>query len=259
MEENMCLHQYVRCHTRAYGGTQRSVSVYTRACVFLRADPLILDHLEDSRPCGRQNGCVYPSAQCLQKVNVVGGGDRREHSGAVQNEAERADRRLQRRLLSPLSLTLCLQRQQGKRGTAGDLPLSNGKSPRDKPELQFVWRDLLDLTSPRSVSRFLSVMEFPATSTSCPLPLEPPCPLPCPGLIIRRALRGPGTTSHLCPYTAPRPHYEPATNEECKEQFSHARRTQLQLPLLVGQRRAIVGQTFRQSGGVEGGLLGAGR
>lgn len=28
---------------------------------------------------------------------------------------------------------------------------------------------------------------------------------------------------------------------------------------LVGQRRVIVGQTFRQSGGVEGSLLGAGR
>lgn len=49
------------------------------------------------------------------------------------------------------------------------------------------------------------------TSISCPLPPEPPCPMPCPGPITRRALRGPGTTSHLCPYTAPQPHYEPAT------------------------------------------------
>lgn len=48
----------------------------------------------------------------------------------------------------------------------------------------------------------------PQTSISYPPPPEPPCPLPCPGPITRR---GPGTTSHLCPYTALRPRYEPAT------------------------------------------------
>lgn len=49
------------------------------------------------------------------------------------------------------------------------------------------------------------------TSISCPLPLEAPCPAPCPDLITRRAHTGPGITSPLCPYTDPQPHYEPAT------------------------------------------------
>lgn len=47
-----------------------------------------------------------------------------------------------------------------------------------------------------------------------------------------------------------------------EEKKKKKKRRKLVSPLasvFVGQRRAIVGQTFRQSGGVEGGLLGAGR